>query len=95
MDDSLSLEEILTHSKIGKLFLEFAIKSHTVDNLEFWLEAEIYKHLKEEETMQRTARQYVFIYLLLFFVCDLSMPVQCTGAIHNIYHNITLTFHTF
>jgi len=52
-----TLETLLQDNKINKVFLDFMVKSHAEENLEFWLECEIFKHLCDEAEMRQEAKR--------------------------------------
>jgi hypothetical protein len=58
--NGITLEQILDDTKLSKLFLEFVLKAHAQDNLEFWLEVEIYKRIEDGLHLQRMGKRFVF-----------------------------------
>jgi len=59
-----TLEDILSDAKLSRLFVDFVLKSHAEDNLEFWIEVEIYKRLKDGSLLQKVGRRLYQTYLV-------------------------------
>jgi len=60
----ITLEEILSDNKLSRLFIDFVLKAHAEDNLEFWIEVEIYKRLSDGALMQKMGKRLFQTYLI-------------------------------
>lgn len=53
----VTLEYILDDNKLSKLFLEFVLRSQAQDNLEFWIEVELYKRIKDGLILRKAGKR--------------------------------------
>jgi len=63
-DKVITLEEILTDPKLSRLFVDFVLKAHAEDNLEFWIEVELYKRLKDGSLLAKMGKRLYQTYLV-------------------------------
>ena len=57
----VTLETILEDSKLSKLFLDFVLKTQSQDNLEFYIEVEMYKRISDGLQLQKMGKRYVLV----------------------------------
>jgi len=57
MADKVSLEEVATQRNVMLRFIEYLIEHHSSENLQFWLEAQIFKYEKDQTKCKADAER--------------------------------------